>query len=457
VSLNTQSFVILTDGANPQTINVSEASPSCQKINDGESLSCKIGIRTTAGVRDFTVTSYGQPNGQGAALSTNSTGPIFVKAGANTPIAITLQGIVAAATLTLQNAHPPAGAPLKIPLTVVLKDASGAIIVGPAPLDAPFSVFSSDVADGPLSKTTIYSPADESGITADYDGADIEIIYTPSIGLSDAALTPVPPKVRASKIYIANTAGLGILTYNADGTPGSPTITDGVTDPSGVAVDTGGNIYVANSFFAGMSGAVTTYNPDGSRRSLTIPFGVLSTGQIAVDLARNIYVCANDPNDVGYVLSWDSQGAQPKAPVELEMESTLSVAVYAAGTLYVTLDSFAFPPDNTVRTYVDGGQTSPFFDFGATIPSAVAVDAAGKIYIALGSANRILTYNPDGTPTSPTITAGLAYPEGIAVDGAGTIYVANARNDTVTTYNADGSRSAPTIALPYNPVALAVH
>jgi hypothetical protein len=106
VSLNTQSFVILTDGANPQTLNINKSSPNCHTINNGGSLSCVIAIRTTPGKHNFTITSYSQPNGQGAALSTNSTGPIVVKRGERTPIAITLKGIVASAVLTLQTTNP---------------------------------------------------------------------------------------------------------------------------------------------------------------------------------------------------------------------------------------------------------------------------------------------------------------------------------------------------------------
>jgi hypothetical protein len=69
VSLNTQSFVILTDGANPQTLNVNNSSPNCQTINNGGSLSCTIAKRITSGTHYFTITSYSQPNGLGAALS----------------------------------------------------------------------------------------------------------------------------------------------------------------------------------------------------------------------------------------------------------------------------------------------------------------------------------------------------------------------------------------------------
>jgi YVTN family beta-propeller protein len=69
---------------------------------------------------------------------------------------------------------------------------------------------------------------------------------------------------------------------------------------------------------------------------------------------------------------------------------------------------------NTLTTYApDGSRTTP--TIGALDnPVAVAVDAAGKIYVANANSDTVTAYNPDGTPSTPTIT-GLHYPMGIAV------------------------------------------
>jgi DNA-binding beta-propeller fold protein YncE len=45
----------------------------------------------------------------------------------------------------------------------------------------------------------------------------------------------------------------------------------------------------------------------------------------------------------------------------------------------------------------------------------VAVDAAGKIYVASEGNNTVTTYTANGTPTTPTITTGLDFPTGVAV------------------------------------------
>ena len=67
------------------------------------------------------------------------------------------------------------------------------------------------------------------------------------------------------KIYITSYNHNFVGIYNEDGTLTSE-IRDGVRRPAGVAVDTYGNVYVANTG----DNTVTTYNRDGSRTKPTI-------------------------------------------------------------------------------------------------------------------------------------------------------------------------------------------
>ena len=64
---------------------------------------------------------------------------------------------------------------------------------------------------------------------------------------------------------------------------------------------------------------------------------------------------------------------------------------------------------------------------GSTIPTGVAVDAAGDVFVADYGHSAVKEVLPDGTIN--TIGSGFSHPEGVAVDATGDVFVA----DTATT------------------------
>ena len=232
-------------------------------------------------------------------------------------------------------------------------------------------------------------------------------------------------------------AGNGTQGYGGDG--------DAATSaqlyrPSGVAVDSAGNLYIADSnnqvirkVVAG-TGTITTvagngtsgFSGDGSAATsaqLAHPFG------IAVDSMGNLYIGDTDNQRIRMV---------------------------AAGT-------------GTITTVAGNGGVGYSGDGGAATsaqlysPYGVAVDSAGDVYIAdvLNSAIRkvaagtgtistvagtgTLGYSGDGgTATS----AELHYPDGVAVDSAGNLYIADALNNRIREVTAaTGSTQFPATAV----------
>jgi hypothetical protein len=92
------------------------------------------------------------------------------------------------------------------------------------------------------------------------------------------------------KIYVTNTRGVAkttgyVTTYESDGTQTTPTITNGLRTPVGIAVDPSGTIYVSNQSGPGNKGGfgcVTTYLADGRRTAPTITKGLLQPQLIAL-------------------------------------------------------------------------------------------------------------------------------------------------------------------------------
>ncbi len=72
--------------------------------------------------------------------------------------------------------------------------------------------------------------------------------------------------IASGKLYVANYFGNTVTTYEADGTPASPTIATGLSGPAGIAVDAAGKIYVTNY----LGNSLTTYGPDGTQTTPTI-------------------------------------------------------------------------------------------------------------------------------------------------------------------------------------------
>jgi sugar lactone lactonase YvrE len=137
-----------------------------------------------------------------------------------------------------------------------------------------------------------------------------------------------------------------------------------------------------------------------------------------------------------------------------------AVAVDAAGNIYVANFGTATPATASITIYAPGasGDATPTATIagsntGLSTPQGIAVDAAGIIYVANdfigGPASRITVYAPgasgNATPDR-SISGGLDRPRGIAVDAVGNIYVTNEEADNVTVYAAGANGLTTPIA-----------
>ena len=76
------------------------------------------------------------------------------------------------------------------------------------------------------------------------------------------------------------------------------------------------------------------------------------------------------------------------------------------------------------------------------MPTSVAVDAAGNVYVSDGANDRIVVFDSSGKPVSTITTIGaerLSRPMGIRVDAAGHLWIADSGNHRVLVRKPDGS------------------
>jgi sugar lactone lactonase YvrE len=222
---------------------------------------------------------------------------------------------------------------------------------------------------------------------------------------------------KSANLYVAEMANGAIRKISSSGNvstlaglAGNPGTNDGVGDnaqfrnPWGVAVDRNGTVYVADT-------------SSSTIRKIT-PAGAVST-------------LAGLPGNSGFS---DGIGAQAR------FWNPHGVAVDAAGNLYV-----ADTGNNIIRKITSAGAVStlagragsPGLADGAPgasqlrHPQGLALDGAGRVYVADTDNGAIRELTPTGTMTTLVITGDLGHPDAIAVDAVGNLYVADTINNVI--------------------------
>ena len=240
--------------------------------------------------------------------------------------------------------------------------------------------------------------------------------------------------------------------------------------PAGAAVDSAGNVYVADTgnsiirkitpagkvtTLAGKAGKTGSANGTGGSARFFFP------NSVAVDSAGNVYVADTDNNTIrkitptGVVSTLaglaDSSGLVNTNGSAARFNEPFGVAVDKAGNVYV-----ADTRNNAIRKVTPAGAVTTLAGgtFGSkdgmgiaaqfNFPAGVAVDAATNVYVADYGNSTIRKITPTGVVTTLAGLSGVSgtnngtgsaalffLPSGVAVDSAGNVYVADTGNHTI--------------------------
>ncbi|MEK6743511.1 MAG: FG-GAP-like repeat-containing protein [Nitrospirota bacterium] len=243
-------------------------------------------------------------------------------------------------------------------------------------------------------------------------------------------------------------------------------ITDHIDGPVRVAVDSQGNIFVAQS----AKNTVVIYTSDGKfQRSFSVPYPV----GIAVDASGTIYVGSgasgkkDGHKNAVYVFTPDLVQSGLLGSGAGEVGYPNDIAVGTDGKVYV-----ADTQNHVVKVFDTAtGASFSFGGFGSAsgqfkLPKAVAVnDAAGEIVVADSLVFQV--FNKTGQFLRSfgqlgNLNGPIASPSGIAVDSAGLLYVTDSVQNVVHILNpSDGTPAGTGVlydpAKPlYNPMGVAV-
>ncbi len=229
--------------------------------------------------------------------------------------------------------------------------------------------------------------------------------------------------------------------------------TSGLSYPIGVAVDSAGDVFIAdpNNFrVLELSKTATGYGPQ-----TTLPFSSLDSPYgVAVDGAGDVFV-ADSVNNRVLELPKTATGYGPQETLPTSgLSSPLGVAVDSAGDVFIA-DPNNFRVLELSKTATGyGPQTTLPFPFSSLVsPHGVAVDGAGDVFVADSVTLRVVELPKTSTGYGPPTTlpfSGLSQPFGVAVDSAGDVFVADTGNSRVVELPKTSTGYGPQTTLPFS-------
>lgn len=236
-------------------------------------------------------------------------------------------------------------------------------------------------------------------------------------------------------LYIANTGGNDILVYNPSYFQlTAKTISSNIIQPTAVAFDPQGNLWVANygNSNGGPNGSVAEYTNGVQNTNNTITNGIFTPIQLAIDEIGNIWVQNNYTTVTVYGPFWAYAANvllktfTPQYPV---YGLAVKKGIFAYGGS--TQDTFAGESQALTSGNILGHYNPN--DTGL----ALAIDAKGNVYQA--DLNGVVDIEYPGALDGYFLTLPFTS-TGIAVDDArGRIYFSNSSGNSISVYSLSGT------------------
>jgi streptogramin lyase len=227
----------------------------------------------------------------------------------------------------------------------------------------------------------------------------------------------------AGDIFLTDRTRIVEETYSGGSYTQSVIPTTGLKLAEGIAIDSAGNLYVADIEGKDVLELVAS---GGSYTQRTIVSNLDGPTGVAVDSSGNAYIAdfyagrvlKEAPSQDGFTESVIGSGFADG--------SLFAIAVDDPGNLYLVGENGGI----NVETLASGHYIQSFLKAGVSGPAAgIAVDRNGNIYVSDLNDNRILRvgFTSQGA-TQTAIWANVMGTRGLAFDGAGNLYVASTPN-----------------------------
>lgn len=222
----------------------------------------------------------------------------------------------------------------------------------------------------------------------------------------------------------------------------------GINQSYGMALDSNGNVWIANEQTSANSGSgdVTELNASGQAAATGLTGGGIDFPiAAATDSNGNVWIADYGDSKVTLLGSSGSAvssaggwgGASLAFPVALAVDSNHNAWVAnQGGQLPIT------------KISADGSQVTNY-DCNCDGASGIAIDQIGNVWVANYYGNSISEVSGCGTPVLEAATGGgVDHPQGIAVDGAGTVWVTNFLGNSISEISGASSAAPGTFLSP---------
>lgn len=273
-------------------------------------------------------------------------------------------------------------------------------------------------------------------------------------------------KVSAGTNVITTIAGVGLSGFNGDGLAA---LASRLSVPNSVAVDSVGNVYIGDRenlrvrriIFAPANDTtaptIAITSPTNATTFTTSISPLTLSGTASDNTAVFLVRWSNDRGGSGVAggtTSWTVPNiALQNGPNNLTVTAWDVRGNAASAKLLVN-----FNTQQIITTLAGNGQTGGTGDGGSAVgarlslPSGVAADATGNLYIADSANNRVRKVTPAGVilpfagngmlgssgDGGPAINASFNQPQSVAVDSAGNVYISDTSNHRVRKVSTSG-------------------
>jgi DNA-binding beta-propeller fold protein YncE len=232
-------------------------------------------------------------------------------------------------------------------------------------------------------------------------------------------------------LYVANQGGNNIVAFNPSyGQMTAKTITAGIDKPTGIALDAQGNIYVSNW----TTGEVTIYSPTGVQNTAATITGLNTPQGIAVDGIGNIFIDENYQDLKIYLSAPDPESSVPGLVTTYNAGGQLMFSV-ATHNQFLAWGGATVTDTQSIDSVLFGTVQGIL----ATADEALAVtfDSTGNVYAC--NTNGSVTYINFAANSSSQFVALNFTCEGIVVDSARQrVYMSNQQGNAIAVYSTAG-------------------